>query len=162
MNNIYYTTIKNEMYKPNLPICYAYGVNGHSYYRIISGEEEVYINSEKLKSWVDNDFAAGINSRIKITIDLIIGIVYDIENAKIELINTKSRKPEIVRPRQLVHYFCKKHTDCSYPTIGRKVGGKDHATVMHSIKVINNLYETEADFRKKVDEINDIFESINK
>ena len=60
-------------------------------------------------------------------------------NLKPGQIHLKTREPKILQVRQVAHYFARKYTKLSYAKIGAKIGNKDHATVLHSIKVINNF-----------------------
>lgn len=78
------------------------------------------------------------------------------------LVNSKSRKREIITPRQISMYFHKKYTKMSLSEIGIACGGKDHATVLHACKNVKNLYDTERDFREAIDELNEYFSKINK
>jgi len=68
-------------------------------------------------------------------------------------ISKKTRNREILQPRQITHYFAKQKTNDSLTSIGRQIGEKDHATVLHSIKTVNNLYSTDKTYRKYVDDI---------
>ena len=56
-----------------------------------------------------------------------------------------SRKPRIVRPRQAYFYIARTLTKASLPQIGRAVGGKDHATVLHGYRLCEHLYLTNKD-----------------
>jgi chromosomal replication initiator protein len=89
----------------------------------------------------------------EVSIDYIQKIVCDYFNLPVEAINSKTRKREIVQARQLAMFFSKKHTKNSLATIGVHCGNKDHATVLHAIKTINNLMETDKQFRVYVDDI---------
>jgi chromosomal replication initiator protein len=93
------------------------------------------------------------NSTKEISIDYIQKVVCDYFNLPVEVINSKTRKREIVQARQLAMYFSKKHTKNSLNTIGLHCGNKDHATVLHAVKTVNNLIETDKQFRVYVDEI---------
>jgi len=62
----------------------------------------------------------------------LIKIIADFYNIEAELISGKTRKKEIVRPRQISMYIMREHYKASYPTIGEKLGGRDHTTVIHS------------------------------
>lgn len=73
--------------------------------------------------------------------------------------NSKSQKREIVIARQVAHYFSCEYTKLSNQIIGDKIGGKDHATVSHSCKIIKNLMDTD---KSIFAEINEIDEIINK
>ncbi len=68
-------------------------------------------------------------------------------------IKDKVRKRQIVEIRQLSHYFVRKNTKLSYANIGMLIGDKDHATVMHSIKQVNNLKDSDKLFNKRYKEI---------
>lgn len=59
-----------------------------------------------------------------------------------KILMSKTRKREIVFPRQTCHYLAKKHTKFSLAEIGKHIGYKDHATVINSIKTVENLVET--------------------
>ncbi|RLD86051.1 MAG: chromosomal replication initiator protein DnaA [Bacteroidetes bacterium] len=89
----------------------------------------------------------------EISIDYIQKVVCDYFNLPVEAINSKTRKREIVQARQLAMFFSKKHTKNSLATIGIHCGNKDHATVLHAVKTINNLMETDKQFRVYVDDI---------
>lgn len=64
---------------------------------------------------------------------------YDVDE---QSIYEKTRKKEVVKPRQLIMYILREDFHISYPTIGQKMGGRDHTTVIHSCeKIKNNLLE---------------------
>jgi chromosomal replication initiator protein len=71
---------------------------------------------------------------------------------------TSSRKRNVVIVRQTAMFFAKKYTDLSLAQIGERCGGKDHATVLHACRTIANAMETDKDFRRKLEEIEKIFE----
>ena len=50
-------------------------------------------------------------------------------------------------------YLAKQHTKAPLTTIGAAIGGRNHATVLHSCKAVSNLLETDKAFRRKVEEI---------
>jgi len=89
----------------------------------------------------------------EISIDFIQKLVCDFFNIPAEIINSKTRKREIVQARQLAMYFAKKHTKASLATIGLHCGNKDHATVLHACRTVNNLIETDKQFRSYVEEL---------
>jgi chromosomal replication initiation ATPase DnaA len=71
---------------------------------------------------------------------------------KPEQLKQKTRKREIVIARQLSMYFQRKHTKDSLSVIGGQYN-KDHCTVLHAYKTVNDLYETDKAFRATVDKI---------
>lgn len=72
----------------------------------------------------------------EITIEKIQKIVADHFQIKITELKSHKRLKNLVFPRQLSMYICRKLTDMSYPEIGVKYGGKDHSTIIHAIKKI--------------------------
>ena len=60
---------------------------------------------------------------------------------------SKTRKREIVQCRQLAMYFSKQMTKNSLAMIGKYCGNKDHATVLHACKTVNNLADTDKRFK---------------
>lgn len=55
----------------------------------------------------------------------------------------EKRRPDLVQARQLAMYLCRELLGHSYPVIGKLFGGKDHSTVMHGVKKIKQLQETD-------------------
>jgi chromosomal replication initiator protein len=93
------------------------------------------------------------NTSREISIDYIQKIVSDYFKIPIDMINSKTRKREIVQARQIAMYFSKKFTKSSLATIGIHCGNKDHATVLHACRTVNNLIDTDKQFRVYVDDI---------
>lgn len=60
---------------------------------------------------------------------------YDIDE---QSIYEKTRRKEVVRPRQIIMYILREDFRVSYPTIGQKLGGRDHTTVIHSCEKVRN------------------------
>ncbi|MDR0394512.1 MAG: chromosomal replication initiator protein DnaA [Tannerella sp.] len=89
----------------------------------------------------------------QLTIQKIQEVVCHYFNLDEALIHTKSRKREIVQARQITMYLAKKYTEASLAHIGKVVGGKDHATVLHSYKAVINLLETSKAFRLTMEAI---------
>lgn len=71
----------------------------------------------------------------------------------IEDFNLKTRKRDIVEARQVAMYLAKARTKESLAKIGLAIGKKDHATVLHAIKTVSNLIETDRAFRDKWGEL---------
>jgi chromosomal replication initiator protein len=68
-----------------------------------------------------------------------------------DLLRGKSRKQEIAYARQVAMYFCKEMTRFSLKSIGLHFGGRDHTTVIHAVRTIEN--ELKRGEKKVVDEI---------
>ena len=67
-------------------------------------------------------------------------------------LHEKTKKREIVQVRQLAMYLCRE-LDYTHKAIGLQFGGRDHSTVVHAIKSVNNLIETDANYQNRVEEI---------
>ena len=93
------------------------------------------------------------NTKREISIDYIQKVVCDYFDMQVEILRSKTRKREIVQARQIAMFFAKTMTKTSLTSIGSQIGGKDHATVLHSCKTVNNLIETDKRFRVYIDEI---------
>lgn len=93
------------------------------------------------------------NSNREITITYIINAVCEEMGTSQADFFTKSRKRNIVQARQLSMYFSKKYTKAPLITIGEQCGGKDHATVIHALKTVANLLDTDKQFRVIADKI---------
>ena len=65
------------------------------------------------------------------------------ENINEEIVFNKTREAKIIYARQLIQAFCHEFKGGSYKFIGEQTGGKDHATIIHSRKVIRNYEETD-------------------
>jgi len=93
------------------------------------------------------------NSRRELSIEYISKVVCDYFNMSVDSLQTKTRKREIVQARQITMYFSKSLTKYSLASIGAQIGNKDHATVLHACKTVNNLKDTDKNFRQYVEDI---------
>lgn len=65
----------------------------------------------------------------------------------------KTRRKEVVRPRQLIMYILREDFHVSYPLIGQKLGGRDHTTVIHSCEKIRNELEKDEDLDEELTQL---------
>ena len=101
------------------------------------GEEKSDVNMEKVQSSVCEYF-----------------------NISREELVSKSRKRQIVQARQIAMYLCRNLiSNCSLAAIGAEIGGKDHATVLHSCMTVSDLMATDKVFRKYVTDIENMLAS---
>ena len=70
-----------------------------------------------------------------------------------DVLCSSSRKQEIVYMRQLTIYLANRHTEDSHVQIGKMIGGRNHSTVIHSIKQVNNLIDTEPKTKTDIESI---------
>ena len=69
---------------------------------------------------------------------------------------SKTRKREIVQARQIAMYFAKNCTNNSLSKIGREIGQKDHATVLHASRTVKNLMDIDKEFKQNIEDIEHI------
>ena len=93
------------------------------------------------------------DTKVNLTIEEIQRIVCEYLDIPEDLVRAKTRKREVVRARQIAMYFCKDLTQHSLKTIGLHFGGRDHSTVIHANKTVEDQIETDDQFHDMVDEI---------
>lgn len=95
----------------------------------------------------------------RITVKKIQETVSDFYNINKDLIQSSSRKREIVQARQVTMFFIKKHTELSLSQIGVQVGNRSHATVLHACNTVKNYYDVDKSFRSDLEEIERMLKS---
>ena len=116
-----------------------------------SSFNRVEINLELAKDIV-NKFVK--NTKREVSIDYIQKVVSEYFQMDVATLQSKTRKRHIVQARQLAMYFAKKFTKASLASIGSQIGKRDHATVLHACKTVDNLSFTDKQFRKYVEDLN--------
>jgi len=87
----------------------------------------------------------------RVTIEEIQKRVAEHFNIRISDMHSARRARSVARPRQVAMYLAKQLTSRSLPEIGRKFGGRDHTTVMHAVRKVDELREHDASFAEDVD-----------
>ena len=95
----------------------------------------------------------------RVTIDEIQKRVAEHYNIKLADMHSARRARVVARPRQVAMYLSKQLTTRSLPEIGRKFGGRDHTTVMHAVKRIEELIGDDRAFGEDVDLLRKMLES---
>ncbi len=90
-------------------------------------------------------------SERKVTIDEIIRKVSDHYNLRMSDLLSARRARAVARPRQVAMYLSKMLTSRSLPDIGRRFGGRDHTTVIHAVKKIEELKKTDGQIAEDVE-----------
>ena len=90
-------------------------------------------------------------SQRRITIDDIQRKVADYYNLRLSDLLSARRSRQIARPRQVAMYLSKILTTRSLPEIGRKFGGRDHTTVIHAVKRVEGLRDSDSAIQEEVD-----------
>tara|TARA_Y100001954_G_scaffold68147_1_gene74581 strand:- start:407 stop:1657 length:1251 start_codon:yes stop_codon:yes gene_type:complete len=98
-------------------------------------------------------------SQRRITIDDIQRKVADYYNIRLSDLLSARRSRTIARPRQVAMYLSKILTTRSLPEIGRKFGGRDHTTVIHAVKRIESLQDSDSAIQEEVDILSRALES---
>ena len=93
------------------------------------------------------------NTKKEVSVDYIQKVVSDYFEMDVATLQSKTRKRYIVQARQLAMYFAKKYTKSSLASIGSQIGKRDHATVLHACKTVDNLTDTDKQFRKYVEDL---------
>ena len=93
------------------------------------------------------------NTKREVSIEYIQKVVSDYFQMDVETLQSKTRKRHIVQARQLAMFFAKKMTKASLASIGSQIGKRDHATVLHACKTVDNLTLTDKQFKKYVEDL---------
>lgn len=116
-------------------------------------------NASLIKKEIDLELAKQTLKSIVHDIDSEVGIDYiqktvsEYFKVTIDQLKDKTRKKEIVMARQLAMYFSKEYTHLSLKTIGYHFGGRDHSTVIHAVQTVNDMYDTDNNFKRSVDDL---------
>ncbi len=89
----------------------------------------------------------------EVSIDYIQKTVSEYFKVEVEQLKDKIRKKEIVIARQVAMYFSKEYTDHSLKAIGYHFGGRDHSTVIHAVQSVNDMMDTNANFKSSMEEL---------
>ena len=87
----------------------------------------------------------------RITVDEIQKTVAEHFNLKQADLLSERRTRIIARPRQIAMYLCKQLTTRSYPDIGRRFGGRDHTTVLHGVRRIEEMMPADDQIARDVE-----------
>ncbi len=112
------------------------------------------INIELAKKVISNIVAS---SQKNLSVAEIRDMVCDFYGVSLESLLSESRKREIVQARQVAMYFAKIKTKDSLTTIGTTIGKRNHATVLHACKTVQDLIDTDKSFRSSIEELNRMF-----
>lgn len=80
-------------------------------------------------------------------------------NIKVSDMHSARRARQVARPRQVAMYLSKKFTSKSLPEIGRRFGGKDHTTVMHAVKRVEEIIASDHEFSQDIEMLSRLLQS---
>jgi chromosomal replication initiator protein len=107
------------------------------------------LNINEVKNLIKNN----TKPKKAIAIKDVVKIISDFYGIEEKFIYEKTRKKEVVKPRQIIMYILREDFDTSYPSIGEKLGGRDHTTVMHSCEKIKNDILTDNNLATEIQQI---------
>ncbi|AJY69717.1 chromosomal replication initiation protein [Geobacter sulfurreducens] len=87
----------------------------------------------------------------EITVEMIQKFVAEHFSLKVADLKSDKRLKALVIPRQIAIFLCRDLTKSSYPEIGERFGGKDHSTIIHSVKKVEKLLSQDFELRNTVD-----------
>ncbi len=111
------------------------------------------LNLNEVKDLVKNN----IKKKKVMKVEEVVQIVSDYYGIDEENVYKKIRKKEFVKPRQLIMYILREDFKISFPTIGEKLGGRDHTTVMHSCEKVREDLEDNPQLVSDLDSIRSMF-----
>lgn len=88
-----------------------------------------------------------------ISIKDVLSIIANYYNIEEKILYEKTRRKEVVKPRQIIMYILREDFNTSYPYIGQKLGGRDHTTVIHAYEKIKNDLKTDLLLKQEIDQI---------
>lgn len=111
------------------------------------------ITLSEVKQLVKNN----VKTKKIISIDTVVKTISDYYNLDERVIYEKTRRKEIVKARQVIMFILREDFNESYPSIGAKLGGKDHTTVIHSYEKINDELKSDPQLMKQIEDIRILF-----
>jgi chromosomal replication initiator protein len=109
-------------------------------------------NTEITQELAQNELKYLLDSRERIiTNDLVQKVVAESFGVKISDLKSKRRTKAVVLPRQVAMYLCRTLANSSFPEIGNVFGGKDHSTVIHSCKVIEDKKDKDPELKARIE-----------
>jgi len=89
----------------------------------------------------------------EITIDHIVKVVCEYYNIDLDTFNSAKRTRDVAQARQVAMYLSKQHTKAPLTVIGSSIGGRNHATVLHSCKAVADMIDTDKQLKLQIEEI---------
>jgi chromosomal replication initiator protein len=95
------------------------------------------------------------NSKPKknVSVKDIVKVVCDYYGITEDFVYNKTRKKEVVKPRQVIMYILREDFNVSFPAIGEKLGGRDHTTAIHSFEKVRDDLKTDSVLSQEISQI---------
>lgn len=102
---------------------------------------------------IRNYIKSNVKPKKTMAVKDVVKIISDFYNVKEESIYEKTRHKEVIKPRQVIMYILREDFNISYPSIGQKLGGRDHTTVIHSCEKIKNDIQEDQGLVDEIEQI---------
>ncbi len=109
----------------------------------------------EVKSLVKNS----IKPQKTVSVKDVISVISNFYNIEEKILYEKTRRKEIVKPRQIIMYILREDFNTSYPYIGQKLGGRDHTTVIHACEKIKGDIKSDTTLVQELDQIRSLLYS---
>jgi len=119
---------------------------------VISCQEKIK-NKEMSLGEIKNIIKGNSNPKKALSPKEVIKIVSNFYNIEEDAIYKKTRKKEIIKPRQIIMYLLREDFNISFPSIGEKMGGRDHTTVIHSCDKIKNKMKIDSVLTEEISQL---------
>lgn len=110
------------------------------------------LSIQEVKQLIKNN----IQPQKNISIKDVVQIVADFYNINEKSLSEKTRRKEVVKPRQIAMFILREDLNTSYPYIGKKLGGRDHTTVIHACEKIKRDLKENSVLSQEIDQIKNI------
>lgn len=111
--------------------------------------KKTILNINDVKVYLKNN----LRNKRSVSIPDIVKIVADYYGINDSFIYNKTRRKDIIKPRQIIMYLLREEFNISYPAIGDKLGGRDHTTVIHSYEKIKRELGEDPSLIKELDDL---------
>lgn len=138
----------------------AHTINGNI--RELEGAVNTLVMQAQLKGKeitlldVRNYIKNNVKPKKAVAVKDVVKIVSDYYNIKEESIYEKTRHKEVIKPRQIIMYLLREDFNISYPSIGQKLGGRDHTTVIHSCEKVKNDIKNDSSLLDEIGHIRNL------
>jgi chromosomal replication initiator protein len=105
---------------------------------------------------IRNYIKSSVRPKKTMAVKDVVKIVADFYNTKEESVYEKTRHKEVIKPRQVIMYLLREDFNISYPSIGQKLGGRDHTTVIHSCEKIKRDLKENQELLSEIEHIRNL------
>ena len=114
--------------------------------------KKTILTLQDVKTYLKNN----IKNKKTVSIPEVVKTVAEYYQIDPNLIYNKTRRKDIIKPRQIIMYILRDYFDISYPVIGDKLGGRDHTTVIHSYEKVKKDILKDPHLSKEIEDIKSI------